>query len=159
MPDYLSRPSWMQPMLEGWLISICFVLFAQLLWLRVFVLGVCVYMYVGATTTRDVINAVYWSVSRSTREPKRPPTSQCVNARIAPFSWPLGECHGVTCRFFVFIVLLYIAYSGLFNLDVLRAPAMFDTGLSEAWRRLPTCPTTSNCEQKTWSVVSTRLDH
>jgi hypothetical protein len=57
-------------------------------------LHVCI--NVGATTTYDDIYTVYRNVSRSTREHKRSTTSQCVNSRIAPFSWPLGECHGVT---------------------------------------------------------------
>jgi predicted transcriptional regulator len=51
-------------------------------------------------TTRDVIYAVStWSVSQLSRETKRLTTLQRVNARTAPFFWPLGESHGVTCFF------------------------------------------------------------
>jgi hypothetical protein len=56
----------------------------------------CVCLNAEVTTTYDDTYTVYRNVSRSTREHKQSATSQCVNAHSAPFSWPLGECHGVT---------------------------------------------------------------
>jgi hypothetical protein len=73
--------------------------------LQIFVFVVC--MLERATTTRDVIYAVSWSVRQLTRELERQPTSQRVNVRTAPFSWPLGERHGVTC-FFLRTVYSYV---------------------------------------------------
>jgi len=43
-----------------------------------------------------------WTVIDSTRGSRRSSTSQRENARTAPFSRPLGECHGVTYYYFTY---------------------------------------------------------
>jgi hypothetical protein len=108
-----------------------------------------------ATTTRDVIYAVSWSVRQLTRELERQPTSQRVNVRTAPLSWPLGECHGVTCSFCVPCIVLYsILWTAKYC--ILRVPAMSAPGLDEAWRRVSTRPARRNCELETASAASSQ---
>lgn len=101
--------------------------------------------------TMTIHGTIYWVVIKSTRGSRRLSTSQRENSRTAPFSWPLGECHGMTC--YCFIYHCFIVY--VFAIVYCRRIVNGQCPHCSLKRDDATRPASrDNCELATLAVVS-----